>query len=284
MATFYNQARLSLGGTVTNSNITEGEIVSGLTLTKTAASADYGPGDGITYVVTIVNAGTTEYTDITLTDNLGRFTPPGGPEVVPLTYVPGSVLYYIDGVIQPAPVVDANGELQISGITVPAGGNVTVIYEARANEYAPLGASAAITNVARAEGTACDLSDTATVPTRDEPNLTISKSVCPPVITCSGEVTYTIVVQNTGNTAVVATDNLIISDTFNPILTDITVTLNGELLNMGTGYSYNEETGEFATLPGAVSVPAATYVRDNETGLITTTPGVAVITITGKIG
>ena len=53
MATFYNQASISIGGRVTNSNITEGEIVNGLTLTKTAASSTYSAGGGITYIATI---------------------------------------------------------------------------------------------------------------------------------------------------------------------------------------------------------------------------------------
>lgn len=158
MATFYNQASLSLGGSVINSNITEGEIVSGAGLTKTAASANYGPGDGITYVVSIVNNGVTEYSGLTLTDDLGRFTAPGGIEVVPLTFVQGSVLYYIDGVLQPAPEAEeVDGQLLVRGINVPAGGNVTVIYEARANGFAPLGAAASITNTVTAGGTSCEL-------------------------------------------------------------------------------------------------------------------------------
>ena len=51
----------------------------------------------------------------------------------------------------------------------------------------------------------------------------------------------------------------------------------------GTGYTYNALTGEFATLNGVVSVPEATYVRDLETGIITTTPGVTILTVTGRI-
>ena len=283
MATFYNQAQISLGGTVTNSNITEGEIVSGLTLTKTAASSDYGPGDGITYVVTIVNNGLEDISGLVLTDDLGRFTF-GTLTLTPLTYVSGSILYYIDGVLQAAPTVTVDNGLQISGVSVPAGGNTTVIYEARANSYAPLDAQASITNTVIGTGVACELTDTATVPTRDEPKLTISKSVCPAVVTCSGDVTYTIVVQNTGNTAVLATDDLIVSDNFVPVLSGITVTLNGQGLEEGTQYSYDAQTGAFTTLPGAVPVDAASFVRDSLTGLITTTPGVAVLVISGKIG
>ena len=36
MATFYNQATLSYGGNIMNSNTTEAELLSGLELTKTA--------------------------------------------------------------------------------------------------------------------------------------------------------------------------------------------------------------------------------------------------------
>lgn len=286
MATFYNQATLSFAGRVTNSNVTEGELVSGLSLTKTAVSTDYGPGDGIVYAVTLVNADSVAKSGITLTDNLGAYTLMGGTtEFVPLTYVDGSVLYYQNGVLQPAPTVVAGNTLVISGIDVPAGGNVIILYEVRANSFAPLSAGSSIFNTVYTGGDGvCDeLTDNAQVPTRDEPILSIAKAVNPLTLTCGDEVTYTFIIQNTGNIAVVATDNLTVSDTFNPILTNISVSLNGELLNEGTQYTYKEQTGEFTTIGGAIPVPAATYTRDSETGVVTTTPGVAVLTIAGII-
>lgn len=286
MATFYNQATLSFAGRVTNSNVTEGELVSGLSLTKTAVSTDYGPGDGIVYAVTLVNADSVAKSGITLTDNLGAYTLMGGTtEFVPLTYVDGSVLYYQNGVLQPAPTVVAGNTLVISGIDVPAGGNVIILYEVRANSLAPLSAGSSIFNTVSAggDGVCEELTDNAQIPTRDEPLLSIAKAVNPLTLTCGDEVTYTFIIQNAGNTAVVATDDLIVSDTFNPILTSITVSLNGELLNEGTQYTYDEQTGEFTTIGGAIPVPAATFTRDSETGVVTTTPGVAVLTITGII-
>ena len=39
----------------------------------------------------------------------------------------------------------------------------------------------------------------------------------------------------------------------------------------------------FTTLPGAITVPAATFSRDVNTGIITTTPGTATITVAGTI-
>ena len=89
--------------------------------------------------------------------------------------------------------------------------------------------------------------------------------------------------ENYGNTAVNATDNAIVSDLFDPILTDLAVTYNGAPIAEGTGYSYDEQTGAFTTLPGQISVPAATYVQDPVTLAWTVTPGTAVITVTGTL-
>ena len=278
MATFYNQATLSYGNNVTTSNVTVGELISGLTITKTAASANYGLGDGITYVLSLVNATGSDIVGINLTDNLGVYTV-GATSVVPLTYVDGSVLYYQNGVLQPAPTVTAGTDLVIGGITVPANGNATVVYEVTANNYAPLAVGSSITN----EVTVSDTTATATVDVREEVDLTIAKAICPAVVSDNGQLTYTFVIQNSGNLAADAGENVTITDTFNPVLNNITVTLDGTALQPTTGYTYDNVTGAFATVPGVITIPAATYTQDPTTGIITTTPGVAVLTVTGTI-
>ena len=285
MATFFNQASLSYGGNIVNSNTTEAELLSGLGLTKTAITTSYGPGESIVYAITLSNMGNTAYNDLTIVDNLGSYTLPGGGNAVPLTYVDGSILYYLNGVLQAAPTVTATGDLQISGINLPANSTATFIYETEANEFAPVAAASDITNISSVDGgTGVGvLTATATVPVEEEPSLTIAKAVCPQVVTDNGQLTYTLIVQNLGNTPILATDGVIVSDVFNPILTGITVTLNGTALAEGTGYTYNAATGEFATTDGTVTVPAATYTQDATTGAITTTPGVAVITVTGTV-
>lgn len=285
MATFYNQATIALNGVTLTSNQTEGEVVTRVTLTKTAISSDYGPGDNIVYAITLINTDATDKTNITVTDNLGQFTPATGGEVVPLSYVGGTVLYYQNGAPMPTPTVTAGAPLIISGIDIPAGGNALIIYEVQANEFAPRGENAIIQNTVTAGGDGlCDtLTATATVPTRNEANLTIAKAISPETVTCGEEVTYTFIIQNTGNIPVVATDNLTVSDLFNPALEGITVELNGAPLTEGVGYEYSEETGAFTTLNGAIPIPAATFTRDGETGVITVTPGVATLTVTGRI-
>ena len=285
MATFYNQATLSYGGNVVSSNTTEAELLAGLTITKTAVTDSYTAGGNIVYLVTLTNLGGSAYTDLTVTDDLGAYTLPGGGTAVPLDYVTGSLLYYLDGVLQPTPTVSAVGDLEIGGINIPAGGTATLVYETVANEFAPIAAGSTITNTASTNGGVGVgvITDTATVGIKATAQLTIAKAVCPAVISDNDTVTYTVIVQNLGNTPVIATDGVIISDVFNPVLTNLAVDLDGVALVLGTGYTYNQTTGEFATVDGIVTVPAATYTQDPTTGAVTTVPGVTVLTVSGTV-
>ena len=122
MATFYNQATLSYNNNVRNSNVATGELLDVLTATKTAVMDDYVANDDVTYIISIVNSGTTAFTGLTITDDLGAY-PFGVGTLYPLTYVAGSIQYYVNGVLQAAPAVVAGPPLAISGINVPAGGN-----------------------------------------------------------------------------------------------------------------------------------------------------------------
>ncbi|MBQ2793727.1 MAG: DUF11 domain-containing protein [Clostridia bacterium] len=284
MATFFNQASLSYGGETVNSNITEAELLSGLQLTKTGITPTYTAGGNAVYAITLSNMGSVAYNALTVTDDLGAYNA-GTGTVVPLTYVDGSMLYYLNGELQPAPTVTAAGNLEISGINLPAGSTATFIYEVRANEFAPVAAGSVITNTASVNGGVGVgvITDTAQITVEEAPRLTIAKAVCPAVITDNSELTYTLIVQNLGNTAIVATDGVTVNDVFNPALSNITVTLDGVTLAEGVGYTYDEESGAFATTDGTLTVPAATYTRDPVTGAISTTPGVAVITVTGTV-
>ena len=285
MATFYNQATLSYGSNVLNSNITEAELLSGLTISKIALGGNYTAGGNVTYVITLTNAYGSPYNSLTVTDNLGAYTTPGGAVAIPLTYVAGSLIYYLNGALQSTPAVTAAGNLQISGINLPQNSTAILVYEATVNEFAPIANGSSITNTASTNGGVCvgEISDSATITVSTAPRLTIAKAVSPAVITDNDRLTYTLIIQNLGNTPIVATDGVIVRDVFNPILTDITVTSDGEELTAPTGYTYNEATGEFVTANGLITVPAATYTQNPVTGVITTTPGVAIITVSGTV-
>lgn len=284
MATFFNRATLTYNNNVINSNIVTGEILEVVTATKTALTDQYSPGETVSYAVNISNTGTLPFTDLTVTDDLGAYTF-GDTTLVPLTYIDGSARLFINGVLQPAPAVTAGPPLTVSGLTIPANSNATLIYSVTVNEFAPADAGGIITNTATVTGGGLsnDIVAQATVTAAQGPQLTISKSLCPTTVVDNGEITYTFVVQNTGNEPAIATDNLAITDTFDPILDITSVTFNGATWAEGTNYTYDATTGAFATLPGQITVPAATYTQDPTTGAFVITPGTATLTVTGTV-
>ncbi len=283
MASFTNFATLSYNGGTTNSNIVTGEILEALTAVKTAVSANYSAGDRITYALSLVNTGTAAVTDYTVTDNLGGYTV-GANTVYPLAYNAGTVRYYINGVLQTAPTVTAGPPLTVTGLTVPAGGNAVLIYETTATSVAPLATGSSITNTATITGGGLTNTITAqaTVETANSADLTISKALSPTTVTENGQITYTFVISNTGNTEATAADNVVVTDTFDPILRNIAVTYNGTAWTEGTNYTYNTATGVFTTLAGQITVPAATFTQNTD-GTFTVTPGTTTLVITGTV-
>ena len=284
MASFYNQATLTYNGTTTTSNITTGEIVDVLSVTKTAVVDEYAANDRVTYIVSIVNTGTAPFSGLTVTDNLGEFTE-GALTLVPLTFTEGSLRYFVNGVPQTAPAVAAESPLTVTGITVPAGGNVTLVYAADVNGFAPLDTEGFITNEVSVSGGGLGSPVTAeeTVNADITPILAITKSLTPTSVAANGQITYTFVIENYGNRATETEDSVTVTDLFDPRLENITVTFNGNVWTEPVNYTYNETTGLFSTVPGAITVPAASFTRDPATGTVITTPGVAVLTVTGTL-
>lgn len=283
MARFTNFATLSYSGGTTDSNTVTGELVEILTAAKAAVTDSYAARDSINYVISLVNSGSYPLSDLTVTDDMGGYTLDAAT-LYPLTYVDGSIRLYVNGALQTAPMVVAGPPLVISGIGVPAGGNAVLIYEADVTSYAPLGADAAVTNTATVTGAglATPLTAAATVTMRSRAELSISKSVCPASVTENGQLTYTFVISNAGSLAATADEQVVMSDTFTPILDPLTVTLDGQLLTEGTHYTYDTATGAFATLPGQITVPAADYTQATD-GTWIVTPGVATLVITGTV-
>lgn len=285
MAEFTNQASLIYNNTVANSNVVVGNLVQPLSAEKTAVVGTYSQDGALTYVVSLTNSSSYSYTGLTVTDDLGAYTQ-GASTLVPLTYVDGSVKYYVNGVLQASPTVTSGTSLAITGISVPANGNAVIVYEARPNSFAPLDAQSTVTNTATLTGTGVTDSVTAseTVTAASDSILSISKSLSPSTVTANGQVTYTFVIQNTGNTAADASLGAIVTDTFDPVLRDLTVTLNGTALTSGTDYTYTATSGVFSTTAGTVTVPAATFTRDETTGAIQITPAISILTVTGTVG
>ncbi len=282
MAQFTNQARLSYLDNVTVSNVAVGELLEAITITKTPILDTYSSSDSVVYVISIVNSGSVSYNGLTITDNLGAYSF-NGTSVIPLDYTAGSIKYFINGILQPTPTAIDTSPLTVSGISAPAGGNATIVYEATTNQFAPILDGGQIVNTVTLTGAGlAPASASATINAESAPLLSITKAISPIPVSSGGTVTYTFTISNTGNTPIVATDNAILTDLFDPILSNITATLNGVALVEGEGYSYNEATGLFRTLEGQITVPSATYTQ-GPNGEYTVTPGVSTLVITGTI-
>lgn len=284
MATFTNQATLTYNGTSTNSNVAYGEILDVLSASKTSVEGSYTQGDNVTYTVALRNTGGNPLTNLTFTDDLGAYTYEGNT-VYPLTYENGTVLYFVNGALQPTPAVTAGPPLSITGLSIPANGDAVIVYQTTANGFANPEAGGTVLNTVTisGDGLSAPITATATVDAEVAANLSITKSITPSQVVDNDRVTYTFVIQNSGNEAVLATDDAIISDLFNPILTALAVTFEGDTWTAGTEYNYSETTGQFTTVAGNITVPAATYTRDTATGEYILTPGTATLTVTGTV-
>ena len=280
MAQFTNQAQLTYNNVVTVSNLAVGEIQDVLSINKTAVNDIYTQNDVITYIVNIINSGNTELSGLTLTDDLGAYEMPNG-QLVPLTYVPNSLTFFRNNIPQTSPRVDVNNELVISGFSVPANGSAAFAYETRTNEFTPLVTDSSITNTATLTGNLTTVSASETVTVSNEPDLSITKSISPIPVMENGTVTYTFIIQNNGNTPVES--GAIITDTFNPIISNVTAAFNDTPWTNGVDFVYDQTTGLFTSTANSVTVEAAQYNQDPVTGVIMVTPGTSTLVVTGTI-
>lgn len=284
---FTNQATLSYSNLVTNSNVVSGTVQEVLSISKSAISGNYRQGDTVTYAVSIINSGNAAFNNLTLSDNLGAYASgTAAGTVTPLTFNTGSVVLYVNGTRQgTAPTASGTSPVTISGINVPAGGNILLLYSATANQFAPQGASGAINNTVTLTGAGISTPVTATANTdaSTTARLSVIKSLNPTTVVENQPLTYTFTIQNTGATATSVADNVILTDVFDPKLTITSVTLDGVALTQTTDYNYDTGSGTFTTVANRITVPAATYEQNNTTGAWTITPGTAILTVTGTI-
>ena len=285
MAEFFNQASLSYNGVVTNSNTTKGCIAETLTVTQTAVLSGYTRGDVVTYVVNIINSGQAAYVNVCLKADLGKFKN-GEDILVPLDYADCSAKIFVNGVLQAEADVNCENGLEICGITIPSG-VTTVVYSARVNDFADIDTDGEIMNTVTVSGNGfSDIFAESTIKASKKAVLTVEKSLTPTNVTENGQLTYTFVIRNSGNSPVTVKDDAVITDVFTPALNIQSVMFNGEVWTENVNYRYTQnedETAVFESILGELTVPAAVYLRNPVTKTIVIEPGVSTLIITGTI-
>ena len=287
MATIENFATVSYtSGGITEtkvSNLAEIGLESAINFTKTTLGDSYAEDEAITYILSMTNTSASAINNVSVTDNLGTFVF-GTLELTPLSYAPPALLLINGQDVSGQLSVDSTSPatLLFSFASLPAGATANIVYRASVNEYAPLELGASIENTATltSDSDCADGTASATVNAIAAANVSVFKQMSPNPVVCGDTVTYTIRIYNYGN---IDAENVILSDTFNPAPDNITVSRNGVLL-LESDYTYANGTLTVpSTATNPVTVPAATFIRDANTGIVTVTPGTVEYIITGTI-
>ncbi len=269
----------------TVSNITSTVLNGPLSITKSSLSDSYRLGQDITYLITVTNNGNAQVNGVVVTDDLGSYES-NGTTVTPLTYI-GPAQLFINGVFNSI-ILAVVGEdnLTFTIPSIPANGNAQIIYLTRINSFACGAAEAYITNTATVN-LDCDCpcegpaTATHTITAEEFADVRMVKNVCPNPAICGEPLTYTITIYNYGN---IEADDIVLTDRFEPALTDITVTVDGDIIP-SENYRY---VNGVLTLPSpgsdySITIPPAVFSQDPVTGVCTVTPSSVVITISGTI-
>lgn len=266
-----------------NSNLAEIELDSSLGFSKATLGTTYSSGAPVTYVLSVTNNSTATVTELTVTDDLGTFTE-GATELTPLTFLSPALLL-INGQDSTALLTTDATSPNAVVFTFPSlapGETANIIYNATPNSYAPLVQASTITNSATLQSNSdcADGEASTTVTVSSAADIEVIKSMCPNPVVCGDTITYTVKIYNYGN---IDAEDVVLTDTFNPAPTNITVSRNGVILTPDT-YTYTDGT---LTVPvqatAGDTVPAATFVRNPETGEVTTIPGLVEYVISGTI-
>lgn len=277
--------RYTSGGVTetTVSNTAQVSLESSVTLTKVPLEGTYEAGSLLTYILTVQNTSGTTVTGTVIEDNLGTFSF-GTQALTPLEYGENAILL-INGQDATASLgIDASSPsaLRFTLPPLPAGTTANVIYNARVNDFAPPELGGTITNAATltSDEECASAEAEASVAATVGASVQVFKQMSPNPVVCGGTLTYTIQVSNYGNANA---EDVQLIDNLDPAPDNLTVTRNGVPL-VATEYTY--ENGLLTITAGSATgdtVPAATFVRDPVTGVVTVTPGTVEYVITGTL-
>lgn len=286
----YNTASLSFEcGTqkgFVSSNIAVTTMQEAVSVSKTSLSESYFQSSEIPFIIEITNNGFEEIKNLTVQDNLGSYTLKQsicGSKFTPLTYIGPSLLYIAGKFSSNLTPTTLQNKIEFKIESIPAKSTALIIYKTTTNEFSPLALDSEITNTVTV--TSENLSNikeaSSTVKVKNSADIKIIKNMSPNPVLAGEKITYSFSLYNYGNTEAT---NVVLTDTLSPFPSNISVKLDSNDLQT-THFSYIDGN---LTIPSAnsdlsISIPAAKFIQNNITGLISVKPGITTITVSGQI-
>lgn len=257
-----------------------------LTVSKISLGESYSQNSEITFVISINNNNNSVIKNIKIQDDMGTYCL--GQDIcdasfAPLTYIGPSILYIGGAFSANIEPKISNGKILFEISNIPSRSNALIIYKTAANNFAPLSSGSRIISTISisADEISKTITDSSTLNVIDEADIRIIKNMNPNPVLTGEKITYNFSLYNYGNTEAT---NVVLNDTFTPAPDTVNVYLNSQELSI-LDFSY---TNSALTIPSynsnvSISIPAANFIQDNVTGLISIEPGTTSIIVTGQI-
>ena len=269
-----------------SSNIAFTTLQDSITVSKSSLGNIYFQNTEIPFIISISNNNQEEIKNLVIEDDLGTYSLGQGlldSEFTPLEFVDTAFLY-IGGIFNSniTPKI-SKGKIVFKVSSIPAKSNIIILYKVSTNEFSPLTTGSEIKTTATVTSTCMSSPILAsnTIKVKEEADIKIIKNMCPNPITSGDIITYTFSLYNYGN---ITATNVVLNDTFSPVAENLNVYLDSKIVP-NSNYSY---VGGTLKLPcenseTSISIPAANFIQDSITGIISVNPGTINITITGRI-
>lgn len=269
-----------------SSNIAVTTMQEAVSVSKTALSDSYFQLSEIPFIIEVTNNGFEEIKNLTVQDDLGSYTLNQnicGSKFTPLTYIGPSLLYIAGKFHSNLTPTTLQNKIEFKIESIPAKSTALIIYKTITNEFSPLALDSEITNTVTV--TSESLSNikeaSSTVKVRNSADIKIIKNMSPNPVLAGEKITYSFSLYNYGNTDAT---NVVLTDTLSPSPANISAKLDSnDLQTMHFSYIDGNLTIPSANSDLNISIPAAKFIQNNITGLISVKPGITTITVSGQI-
>ncbi|MGN1043343.1 MAG: hypothetical protein ACI4PR_00875 [Acutalibacteraceae bacterium] len=257
-----------------------------LNMKLSSVENSYSFGDTITYIISVANNENKNIKNIKISNNLASHNINSEITqkiITPLSYT-GTSKIYIGGKFFSEIEADIFSNKIVFNIEeIPALSNALIFYSTKVNKCANLNKGSYLKNTSSLtyDNMINSIESSHTIYINEKADVNLIKYMYPNSITSGEIITYNFIMYNYGN---IEAKSVAFSDEFNPAPLNLNVSVNSEPLS-SKNYSYID--GKI-TIPSynsdfSLSIPPAKFTQNKNTGIVTTTPGSTIITITAKI-